>query len=86
MAQSYLRLYETHDPNPDTNSAVGEPTLTPDGLLAVLRGKTVTRVRTRQRFAVVAEIIFYLSDGSTMIISSGGVNSTDLYLDVLKKK
>jgi hypothetical protein len=85
MAESYLRLYETDDPNPDSNSAIGEPTLTPDGLVAALRGKTIIRFKTRQRYAVIAEMIFYLSDGSTMIISSGGIGSTDLHLDILKK-
>ncbi|HVM98861.1 MAG TPA: hypothetical protein VMT68_01505 [Caulobacteraceae bacterium] len=86
MAKAYLRVYETQDTNPETNSAIGEPNLTPDGLGAFLRGKTTLRFATRERYGAIVELIFYLSDGSTMIISNGGIGSTDLMVDILKKK
>ena len=80
MARDPLRIYETQDTNPDTNSAIGDWNLSPDDLVKFLRGKTVTRYRTRS-LGLETTLIFYLSDGSTMMINGNNVG-----LDILKKK
>jgi hypothetical protein len=86
---TYVRVYETKNTDPESNSAVGDTNSNVQALGTLLHGKMLRKFQVISGVGGIPRIDFFLSDGSTLQIFFPGVGESPpgapVRIDFLKK-
>ena len=86
---TYVRVYETKNTDPESNSAVGDTNSNVQALGTLLHGKMITKFQVIAGIGGIPRIDVFISDGSTLQIYFPGVGETPpgapVRIDLMKK-